>query len=75
VLCFPVDVDIQFNLTHPVELALFAVTSGTTVGVDIEHIHVIAEGDEIVTRYFSLHEATEWRSLCSKEKPQAFLMY
>ena len=44
---------LQFNLSHSEELAACAVTSGRSVGVDVEFIRDVPELDAIATRFFT----------------------
>ena len=74
-VAFPSDSGLQFNLSHSDELALYAVTAQSPVGVDVERMRMIAEADAIVVRYFSAREVADWRSRPPSEKPQVFLRY
>jgi 4'-phosphopantetheinyl transferase len=64
--------NIHFNLAHSHEMAVYAVTVGHEVGVDIEHIHPVAEMDQIVERFFSPTEIRAWRALPEAQKPTGF---
>ncbi len=64
--------DIRFNLAHSGELALFAVTRGNDVGVDIERVRPGISLEKIADRFFSAREAAELRSLPREERPAAF---
>lgn len=63
---------IQFNLAHSDDLALLAVTALGPVGIDLEHIRVIPDADEMVSRFFSPREGELFRSLSPEHKPSAF---
>lgn len=38
---------IQFNVSHSQKLALYAVTRGREIGVDLEYVHPIVEIDQV----------------------------
>jgi 4'-phosphopantetheinyl transferase len=63
---------IQFNLSHLEGLALFAVTCGREIGIDLEHISPIPEADQISNRFFSERENAMLRSLSARLKEEAF---
>jgi 4'-phosphopantetheinyl transferase len=63
---------IKFNLSHSSELALFAVTRGLTVGVDIEWIKADFAGGDIAERFFSATEVQTLRSLPASQQVEAF---
>lgn len=64
--------DIRFNLAHSAELALFAVTRGNDVGVDIERVRPGISLEKIAERFFSAREAAELHSLPREERQAAF---
>jgi 4'-phosphopantetheinyl transferase len=63
---------LRFNVSHSHEMALFAVTRGREVGVDIEYLGREIAGEEIAERFFSAHERASLRALPAAMKHQAF---
>jgi 4'-phosphopantetheinyl transferase len=45
--------DLRFNLSHSHQLAIYAFTEGSEIGVDIEHIRDVPDGLNIARRFFS----------------------
>ena len=50
--------DLRFNLTHSHGLALFALSQGRELGVDVERIRPEMAGEQIARRFFSASEVT-----------------
>lgn len=53
---------IQFNLSHSHDRAVYAISARSPVGIDIEYIHPIAAAD-LVDRFFSTAEQTSFHNL------------
>jgi 4'-phosphopantetheinyl transferase len=66
------DGTLRFNVSHSHERALFAVTCGREVGVDIEFLGREIRGEEIAKRFFSAGECATLRALPQEVKQQAF---
>lgn len=66
------DVRLHFNVAHSDDLALFALSLGRRIGVDIERKRRIAEIPQLVSRNFSARESAAWRSLPHGEQLLAF---
>ncbi len=49
--------ELQFNMTHSRQMALYAITQGRAVGVDVEYRRRLADGGQIAKRFFSPDEA------------------
>lgn len=64
--------ELKFNLAHSENLAVFAITCGRAIGVDIERIRPVTGLDELVARYFSAREMTLFYGLPSEQKLVAF---
>ncbi len=62
----------SFNLSHSHGLGLMALTSGTSVGVDIEHSRRPDRLAGIAARIFSSSELSGWQSLPPDAQPAAF---
>ncbi len=63
---------IRFNMSHSHEIALYAVTRGREVGIDIERIRFDVEVAEVAERFFSRREAAMIRALPAEVQRQAF---
>jgi len=55
--------DIQFNLSKSNGIAVFAITAGRKVGIDIEVVRSNIEYEDIIERFFSENEKTLLRSI------------
>ena len=66
------DGHLRFNMSHSDESALFAVTWGREVGVDIERIRPDVAAGRIAERFFASGEVAALRSLPESEQPKAF---
>ncbi|HVZ39813.1 MAG TPA: 4'-phosphopantetheinyl transferase superfamily protein [Candidatus Kapabacteria bacterium] len=64
--------DLRFNLSHSGELALCAVTTGCSVGVDLERIRPDIEFESIALRFFSAQEVHAFSLLSDDVRPRAF---
>jgi 4'-phosphopantetheinyl transferase len=63
---------LRFNVSHAHEMALFAVTRGREVGVDIEYLRRGIACEEIAEHFFSAHERTRLRALPAALKHLGF---
>jgi 4'-phosphopantetheinyl transferase len=63
---------LSFNLSHAPGAALYAVSSGRKVGVDLELVRDGIEYEQIAERFFSAHEAETLHLLPLEAKPRAF---
>jgi len=61
-----------FNMSHSHGLALYAVTSGQAVGVDIEKVRPDLDCIKIAERYFSPQEVEALRKLPKDQQRQGF---
>jgi 4'-phosphopantetheinyl transferase len=48
---------LQFNLAHTQGVALYAVTDGRTIGVDLEYQRAVSDVESLAARFFSAQEA------------------
>jgi 4'-phosphopantetheinyl transferase len=62
----------HFNLAHSQDLALLAVTKTAPVGVDVEHIRLPEDADQLVARFFSPRERAAFQRLVQDQKPTVF---
>lgn len=63
---------LRFNLSHSKNLALCAITYERELGVDIEYLRIMNDGDQIASRFFSPRESAIFCSLPEEEKQIAF---
>jgi 4'-phosphopantetheinyl transferase len=63
---------VRFNISHSHEMALFAVTCGREVGIDIEYLGREIRGEEIAEHFFSAQERANLRALPAETKHRAF---
>lgn len=64
--------EIMFNLSHSHGLALFAVTRGRAIGIDIERIREEMTIGKIARRFFSPAEASALSALPAHQQAEAF---
>ena len=65
---------IRFNLSHSHGVALYAVTRGREVGIDLERIRFDLEVEKIAERFFSRREVATLRTLPPEVQRQAFFL-
>jgi 4'-phosphopantetheinyl transferase len=63
---------LRFNVSHSHELALYAITCGREVGIDIEYMRDDVATDAIAERYFSPREVRTFRALPAPQRREAF---
>lgn len=65
---------LTFNLSHSEALALYAVTGGRAIGIDLEYLRPLpeAELEQLAARYFAPAEYRTLLSLADEEKLPAF---
>ena len=63
---------VEFNVSHASGLALFALTGGQRVGVDVERVRSDFACAAITERFFSAGERTRLRGLPPEARAQAF---
>jgi 4'-phosphopantetheinyl transferase len=61
-----------FNIAHSHELALFAVTRGREIGVDVEYVREEAAGMDTAERFFSPGEVAALQKLPAAVRVEAF---
>ncbi len=65
--------ELEFNLSHCEDLALIAVTSGRSVGVDVEQFREMQDLSLILNRFFTAEERELVDSFPGEERTAAFL--
>lgn len=63
---------LRFNLSHSHELALYGVTLGREIGIDVEYIRPDVANEQIAERFFSANEVARLRSLSPPMQTEAF---
>jgi 4'-phosphopantetheinyl transferase len=67
-------IDLRFNVSHSHGLALYAVTLGAEVGVDLEYGRKDMSTEEISRRFFSAQEIAAIESLPQDQRQRAFFV-
>jgi 4'-phosphopantetheinyl transferase len=63
---------VNFNLAHSGELAIYGITLGRQIGIDLEEIRPEFAGEEIAKRFFSSSEVARLFSLPAVARGKAF---
>jgi len=63
---------LRFNVSHSHELALYAVTRGREIGIDVERLRPDFASEQIAERFFSPREVAELRALPPEVQTEAF---
>ena len=63
---------IQFNFSHSAGMAVYAITGGIEIGVDIERIRLMDDIEDIVEIFFTKGESATLRALPAGRKLEAF---
>lgn len=63
---------LRFNVSHSNDIALYAITAGREVGVDIEYVRPMDPADLVPEQFFSPREVAELRSLPTHLQQTAF---
>jgi len=66
------DSGLRFNLSHSGDLALYAVTRGREVGVDVERIRAGINWEALARRFFSAREMAALRALPPEDRVRGF---
>ena len=66
------DYQLEFNISHSEELALYGFTLQNQIGVDLEYLRPFPDAENIAQRFFSPQEYQLLTSLSNEEKPQKF---
>lgn len=64
--------NIQFNLSHSHEMALYGITDDCPIGVDIEQLRPMTDAAAIANRFFCATESAIIEGLTSPEQENAF---
>lgn len=63
---------IGFSLSYSDNVAIFAFTQKTELGIDIEHVRQVPEMEQLVQRFFSARENLSFASVPKSQKEEAF---
>jgi 4'-phosphopantetheinyl transferase len=66
---------LSFNLSHSHGLALFAVSRGRELGIDLEYVQAHLADDQIAERFFSPREVALLRGLPKDVQREAFFIF
>ncbi len=66
---------LEFNSSHSREIALFAFTSGTQIGIDVEHINPSFPESEVVETYYTEIERSILRDLSATKRTETFFRF
>lgn len=69
------DTGVSFNLSHSKGQALYAITLGREIGVDIEYIHDFFEMEQIADNILSASEKIAFRELPRQKKIKVFFKW
>lgn len=67
-----IETPLRFNMSHSHGVALYALTEGRDIGVDVEFVRADFTTDDIARRYFSPFEANSLCGLPSEDRVDAF---
>jgi len=63
---------LRFNLSHRDDLAVYALSWGCEVGIDVEAIRPLPDADAVAARFFSRREHAAYRALDPCDRPLGF---
>jgi 4'-phosphopantetheinyl transferase len=69
---FYANLDLRFNVSHSEDVAVYALSYGREIGVDVEAVRAIPDAEEIAARFFSHRENDEYRALDPRDRPLGF---
>ena len=64
--------NLEFNVSHSEEIALYGITRASKIGIDIEKVRSLADAEQIAKRFFSPQEFTWLNQLPVSQKEAAF---
>ena len=63
---------LEFNVSHSHELAVYAFTRGSQIGVDVECIRPMPNAAALLERFFSPEEVQQWQQMPPERQLRAF---
>jgi len=67
--------DFNFNMSHSDAFALYAITQGQNVGIDIERLYDNVEVEQIAKRFFSTKEISSLKEIHKNKRNELFFLY
>ena len=67
--------NLQFNVSHSQDIALYGFTKNNLIGIDVEHICGNVECDKIAERFFNEREYQIINDLSKEKQAQTFLQF
>lgn len=67
--------DLEFNVSHSEDQALYGFTVGCPIGVDLEHLRPVHDLKGLTQRFFAPSEHLQIQSLPPDQQPLAFFQY
>jgi 4'-phosphopantetheinyl transferase len=64
--------DLRFNMSDSHGMAIYALTRGREIGIDLEHIRPVPDAEQIAERYFASGECSSLLSLPPDQRMEAF---
>ena len=64
--------DLRFNLSRRDDVAVYVLSFGREVGIDVEAVRLIPDADAIAARWFSRGENEAYQALDPRQKPLGF---
>lgn len=71
----PGNIPLRFNLAHSNDLMVVAVTLQREIGIDIEHLHLMPEAQNIANRIFTKTEIKSLRNLPESQRLEGFFIH
>lgn len=67
--------DIQFNLSHSHDYAVYSIAPNARLGIDLEYIHPFSEIRQLANRFFDPEEKNAFFTLPLEQQTDAFFRY
>lgn len=67
--------DLQFNLSHSEELALYGFTRNRRIGIDLEYLRDLKDIENMARRFYSAREARQVLNLSGEAQKRAFCRF
>jgi 4'-phosphopantetheinyl transferase len=64
--------DLRFNVSHCDDVAVYALSSGCEVGIDVEAVRMMGDADDLAARFFSRRENEAYQALDPCDRPLGF---
>ena len=66
------NIDLQFNVSHSENIAIYGITCHNLIGVDVEYIRPMPEAENLARRFFTRKESEKITTLPSTDKHKEF---